>query len=240
MMNFSKLIKTGVAVAAFAAMGSVYAAPCGSGLDTTDVTYGVNYDGTVASAQSATTCVGPIDGNLSIGAGGGGNYGTADVNDLLGQADEYVGGVADGGSVTINLFGVDITFTLSPESGDQNKSGDYLLTATSAGGALFPPSIFLDFAVNLKGSDSFALYFFDDREFDGSGGGTWKISFLNNGGKIPGLSHMEIFFREGSSTSSQSSQSSLTVSEPGSSSLALMGLGLLAGSFVLRRRSLGR
>jgi MYXO-CTERM domain-containing protein len=235
MMNTKSHLKLIAASALIAFGGAAHAAACGTApMDTSDVTYSVN--GPAAGPYTnATDCDGPIDGNIQPSdtvTQFGGNWQYADAND------------ANSGTAT--LFGGGFTFTLTAPNGD--PSGAWTLTATDNNGVGVPPDfpLVLDFVVALKASDTYALYYFNDVTFDGSGGGAWEVQFAFAGGKTPDLtnpqdlSHLTVFTREGSSTSSQSSQSSLTVSEPGSSSLALMGLGLLAGSFVLRRRSLGR
>jgi PEP-CTERM motif len=239
-MNIQSILKsTAVAAALVASFGTVQAATCTAGdlgsLGTTtdNVTYGVN--GPVPTTTSATSCFAVQSGNINEGGAGPSNYGTADINNLLGIGGaDFVGSVTSGTSSAITLFGTPITFTLSAVSG---TSGTYTLSATGAN--LFPPSIFLDFAVGLKASDRFGLWFFNDALFDGSGGGSWTITFAGAGGPIPNISHIELYIREGSSdTTSQTT--SITVVEPGSSSLALLGLGLLGAGFVARRKTLGR
>jgi len=54
--------------------------------------------------------------------------------------------------------------------------------------------------------------------------GSFQISFVNNGGQVPGLSNMAVFFR----------QAATSVPEP--ATLTLLGLGLLAFSFLQRRK----
>ena len=74
-------------------------------------------------------------------------------------------------------------------------SGEWELTFTS------DPSLTdtFDMLVFVKASDRYVDYFFNDETFttNGVGEGTFTISFLNNGGQIPELSHLDIAFRDG-------------------------------------------
>jgi hypothetical protein len=233
-MAIAKSLKYAAAVLAFAAAGAANAAtgycinpaPVNTdGLSTSDVNYSVT--GAVPFTN-ATDCYGVVSGNIT-----GTDLGV--TNTLRWGTGFVYGDGTDSGSGTVNLFGGSFTFTLTATAG---TTGTYTLTATDNNGAT-PPNypIFLDFVVGLKASDRYALYFFDDATFDGSGGGQWTITFKNNGGQIPNISHMTVYVREGTSTTSQTSQTSITAPEPGSSTLALLGLGLLFGGFVQRRRA---
>lgn len=231
-MNILKTLKLAALTAVLAgsvgmAHAGVACGTAGSGLNTGDVTYSVT--GAMPFTDS-TNCAGVIMGNIN---------GASDIGTNFGGGFQDAAGT-DSGSASASLFGGTFTFSLTgPVNG--STSGIWTLTATDDNGPAVPNfPIFLDFVVALKASDRYALYFFDDATFDGSGGGAWSIQFVNNGNQIPGLSHLGVFVREGSSTSSQSSQSSLTVPEPSSSGLAMLGLGLIGLGFVLRRQSLGR
>jgi len=58
--------------------------------------------------------------------------------------------------------------------------------------------LYTDFVFVAKASDAYAAYLFEDVYFpaeDLSGGGTFKITFTNNGGQIPNLSHASAYAR---------------------------------------------
>lgn len=186
------------------------------GLDVSDVTYSPTG---VAPFSNSSDCFGVVMGNLNpndtISEWGGG-WGYADSTDA--------------GSGTVNLFGGGFTFTLT--SPVDTKSDVYTLSATDNNNGTAPPNfpIALDFVVTLKASDRYAMYFFDNATFDGSGGGAWSIQFVNKGGNIPDLSHMQVNVREGDGGGGGPGG----VPEP--ASLALVGVALAAAGFAQKRR----
>ena len=60
--------------------------------------------------------------------------------------------------------------------------------------------LIIDLAVVVKASDRFATYVFENELFAAPSGGpdegTYEITFLNNGGNIPDLSHLSIYARD--------------------------------------------
>jgi len=180
-------------------------------LDVSDVTYSPTG---VAPFSDSNDCYGVVDGNVNDASDVNGVWGTGFV---LAESTETAGA---GSSVLGGL-----TFTLTgPVNG--TTGGTYTLSATDNNGAAapnFPMS--LDFIVALKASNRYALYFFDDAVFDGSGGGAWSIEFVNNGQQIPGLSHMLVFVREGTTRQ---------VPEP--AVLSLLGAGFVSIAMLRRRR----
>jgi hypothetical protein len=113
-----------------------------------------------------------------------------------------------------------------------STSGTYTLTATAIGSPpIALPHIF-DFVGVLKAGPGFGSWFFDNRLFSGTGGGTWEIKFKNPGGNIPDLSHLSIFGRSVGSPPPPPPPNG--VPTPGT--LSLVGLALLAGWAAAARR----
>lgn len=185
------------------------AAPCGTtpGLTTEEVTF---------RGSASDNCAGVFLGNI--------NPQDFPVSIPEFGAGSFVGPLGEGGTFTID----GITFELAVDAVGQT-SGDWTLTFTS------DPSIThsLDLAVFLKASDRYAAYFFDDEVFttNGSGEGTFHISFLNNGGQTPALSHLDIGFREGDGVC-------CTREVPAPNTVLLLGTGILGAVGILRRQFL--
>jgi hypothetical protein len=182
------------------------------GLDFGDVTYSITG---AAPFQDATDCYGVVDDNIQK---------TTNLDGIWGIGWQY-GDASNEVAATVSLFGGDFTFTVA---GMNNAtSGAYVVTGVDQNGLLEPNFPFpIDLIVALKAGNSYALYYFDDAMFDGSGGGAWEIVFnLNPAGNPNALSHGIVFVREGTST---------RVPEP--VALSLLGLGLLMVAAVRRRR----
>jgi len=208
-----------LAVSLTLAAGTASAVPvyCSSSaiLDESDVTF---------RTVNSDDCYGVVDGNDSL----------ADVNSL-----ETTGLWGDGWDTfvkddptpgTVEYLG--FSWTLDASLG--TTSGTWTLTL----GDPAPPSslpVTVDFIAVLKGSDSWAAYFFDDQTFNllGLNSGTFEIVFLNNGKQIPNLSHMTLYLRE--SDGSDGSDSETPVPEPGS--LVLLGSGLVLAVSRFRKKA---
>mgnify|MGYP001598921878 FL=1 len=167
-------------------------------------------------------------------------------NDDAGSMDDIWDGTwtllakDEGSADTGTIDGV--TFTLSADAAGGNVTdGTWTLSREESGTPGLP--ITLDIAGVLKASPCYATYLFLEQTFTSdplTGEGDFEITFNNNGGNLPGLSHLSLYYREVSSSSTSSSTSSTTsgppqeISEPGL--LALLGAGLL-GSLLFRRRT---
>jgi len=160
--------------------------------------------------DDANSCMGPIDGNDNAG-----NIGYVGFDFLVkdeSSPDTYMG----------------IEFSLTGITGG-DTSGVLELAWTDVGDPLNLP-LTMDLVFVLKASDAFASYLFEGIGLapapDNSGSGTWLISFENNGGQIPGMSHGSVYGKVVDTPDTP-------LSEP--LTLGYLGMGLLAG-FVARRR----
>ncbi len=137
------------------------------------------------------------------------------------------GGNINGSSsaADVSMIGLGYTFLGDATADVGPNSGDFSIDA----------SLYEDYdqiAIGFKSGVNlvidYAIFLFDT----GTLGGTFSITPTQGGG----LSHA-IMWGIGDGTSSTSSTSSTSVPEPGSSALALLGLGLLGVGFYTRRKA---
>ena len=164
---------------------------------------------------------------------GNDSAGTINLNALFGSDDWsfVVRDPSDAGSPSSGSFG-GVAWTLTG-----NGDGTWSLDASNPP----PAQIEVDFIAVLKGSDSWAGWFFDDFIFSvpSTTHGSWTIAWNSNGGQTAGFSHMSLYMREAGYTPLPTSRAcagavcSSTVPEPGT--LALIAFGAW-GIGALRRR----
>jgi hypothetical protein len=220
--SFMKQFVVGSAIMALVLglVGTASAVPCGTtpGLDTNEVSFrGVDSD----------NCAGVFPDNVNksdlpiIIPGLGSEPFTAIVS-------------SDGGPEIIE----GITFSLTADEG--STSGDWLLSFSAT------PSIteVFDLGVIVKAGPNYAVYLFEDESFttNGTGAGTFRVSFTNPGGQIPDLSHLSVLFRAGepaTGTAQEPTTGQQQEPVPGPAPLAAMGIGLVVmalGAGLRRRR----
>jgi hypothetical protein len=189
------------------------AQPAG-GLDESDVTF---------RSANANDCYGVVSGNIGVsGAASGWTVNTLNGGLFGGGWEAFL--KDDGAVGTLNNY-LGVNWTLDAP---QTTGGNWTLTLQDPAPVNLPLTV--DMLVVLKAGNQWASYLFNGQTFAlaGSNPGTFAISFLNNGGRIPALSGMSLFLR----------QAATQVPEP--ATLTLLGLGLLAFSFHQRRKITSR
>lgn len=202
-------------VAGLAFSLSSHAAPtyCSEGntvMEVSDVTF---QSGGLPPPSNANDCYGILSGNA--------NEDATPINNLAlkwGSGWEFL--VKDDLAGGVGTYG-GITYTLSGATA--STSGTWTLTAAPA--SALP--VYVDFLVALKGSNEFALWFFDNMKIEAFNDGTWQSVFTNNKLELQDLSHLTLYVREGTVPP-------IVIPEP--TGIALAGLALAVAGFASRRR----
>ena len=204
-----------IALAALMGSGAAHAVSCGANGVATSVvgassTADVMHNGAASDACviSGTNPSAGLNGDTS-GFSGYGAFGTG--WDLLVKHD--VSGANAGGS----LFSNGVTFT-STITGMPGTSGTWTLSSSQ--------NVTLDLVFALHASNRSGAFLFEAEAVPGSGGDTWEINWLNNGGNVPNYSNLALFVRDVQVT---------PIPEPQAYALMLAGLAVV-GSIVRRRR----
>jgi PEP-CTERM motif len=228
-LNGYRLIQQALAASALvSAVGSVQAMPIldVSGVSTSDVMFtilpslpgqpGVNQNADQAFGYNGNDDAGDINMIPWSPGFGSGTY------QLLDKTDS---GASPFNGVTWTVTAPDIT---SP--------GTWNLDWATTGVPGLPQT--LDFVFVTKASTAWGAYLFDDILFTSdplTGSGTFVISWVNNGGNVPDLSHASIYGRQGTVTVPPDPDPD-PVPTPVPGTLLLLGISLL-GMARARRRS---
>jgi hypothetical protein len=223
MRMLATLAGVGAAILGLTAVPSVAGAtPCGTGLDTTDVTLTIS-----PTTYTASQCNGPY------AAPNNPTNETAYVNNnsIFGGGFTYLDGTGDDSNTSLG-----ITFTVTATLTDP---GTWTVSWVDASGLPDLPEL-IDFAVLLKGGTEEAAYLLNDVLLPispNNGSGTFDISFTNRGGQEPALSHLTLLGRfEGEPTGGPGPGGGPGTDVPEPGTLALLGVSLLGFPLVRRWR----
>ncbi|MBN2339233.1 MAG: PEP-CTERM sorting domain-containing protein [Acidobacteria bacterium] len=186
------------------------------------VTMSCNVTDMTLNGSAADACA-FIEGNTTV-PGGGWAVNTIPLWDGGWVEELKVEGSDSSDSVT--LEGIQFTLSASPIGGNE---GTWSLAAVDLNGSE-PMDLgdHIDLIGVLKGSPGFAAYLFQDEVIQKSSDGTWQVTFVNNGGNNPGLSHFSLYIRPDDPVGYT------PVPEP--SSLLLIGSGILGLGVLGRKR----
>ena len=178
---------------------------------------------------SATGCYGMVSGNTSnADINGIGALEFGDAEDWGAEIKDDAPGLPTNANGTGSFYGVN--WTLSSSAG---KDGTWNLSFADTNPSKLDFSA--DILVLLKGGNGYAAYFFNDFLFDSTTNtGAWDINFVNGGGQTPNLSHLSVYFRDGTAVCVRCDQEQQSVPEP--MTLALLGTGLFGAGLARRRR----
>jgi hypothetical protein len=168
-----------------------------------------------------------------------------DGNDRLRDINEFTGdGVFDGGEWVLldktddspNPF-EGVTFELTADVGD--SSGEWSLTWSELDSSGLP--LEMDFVFVTKAASNWGAYLFESVTFTSDPlvlNGTYTVSWTNNGGQIPGSSHLSVYARKAEGdTPSPPPPPPGSVPSPGTLLLLLLGLAALRLQASLKRSS---
>lgn len=167
----------------------VLAAPCGTGLDTSNFSL---------RGSASDVCHGPMPGNPNTL--GDFNAALGGVAGIGGDWQVFLSSPA-GGSVSTDWNGFRFSFLAEAVAGPSPATGNFWFQVTDLSPGT-PPEypISFDLLVAPKAGNQWASYLFGDEQFlaDGTGEMMWRIVFNNNNspnGTPAGLSHMNFLLR---------------------------------------------
>jgi hypothetical protein len=224
MKSFPTILGAGAAALfLISTSGAAIAAPCGTGLDTSNVTLTI-----LPTIYSASSCAGPYAAPSGLANE------VSNANALFSPGPEpdfvYLDKTDEASNSALG-----ITFTVTATLTDP---GTWSVSWFEAPGLPDLPE-FIDFLVLLKGATSEAAYLLENvllTTSPSTGSGTFDIVFTNNGGREPALSHLTLLGRfDGDPTGGgPGGGPGGSIPEPGT--LSLLSAGLMGVAMLRRRR----